>query len=107
MEMKTTRREFIAAAAILPALAAAEKADGWQVLFDGHSFDGWENPARKQPPGEAWAIEDGCLKAVPKPRMIEDLFTKATFRDFELTFEWKVARGSNSGVKYRIQDRVM
>jgi hypothetical protein len=107
MGMKLTRREFLAAAATLPVLTADEKAAGWQLLFDGHSFDGWENPAEKQPPGEAWAIEDGCLKATAKPQMIEDLFTKATFRDFDLTFEWKVAPGSNSGVKYRIQDRVM
>ena len=107
MGMNLTRREFLATAAALPILTAQDKAAGWQLLFDGHSFDGWENPAEKQPAGEAWAIEDGCLKATAKPRMIEDLFTTATFRDFELMFEWKVAPGSNSGVKYRIQDRVM
>src|SRR5436190_6480619 len=107
MGMNMTRREFLVTAAALPVLTAAEKDAGWQLLFDGHSFDGWENPAGKQPPGNAWAIEDGCLKATAKPRIIEDLFTKATFRDFELMFDWKVAPGSNSGVKYRIQDRVM
>jgi hypothetical protein len=98
-----TRREFVAGALALPAMADG----GWQSLFDGHSFEGWENPAEKHPPGNAWTIEDGCLKATARPRIIEDLFTKATFRDFELMFEWKIARGSNSGVKYRIQDRVM
>jgi hypothetical protein len=102
-----TRREFLAAAVVVPALTPEEKAAGWELLFDGHSFEGWENPAGKQPPGDAWSIEDGCLKATAKPRIIEDLFTKTTFRDFELLFEWKVAPGSNSGVKYRIQDRVM
>jgi hypothetical protein len=107
MGVNMTRREFLAASAILPVLTAAEKDAGWQLLFDGRSFDGWENPADKHPPADAWAIEDGCLKSVAKPRIIEDLFTKAKFRDFELTFDWKVAPGSNSGVKYRIQDRVM
>src|SRR5262249_14833098 len=94
-------------AAALPVLTAQETADGWQLLFGGRSFEGWENPAGKDPPGTAWTIEDGCLKATGRPRMIEDLFTRETFRDFELIFEWKVAPGSNSGVKYRIQDRVM
>jgi hypothetical protein len=107
VKMNMTRREFLAAAAALPVLTADEKAQGWQLLFDGHSFDGWEDPAQKTPPGDAWIIEDGCLKPTKKPRIIEDLFTKATFRDFELMFEWKVAPGSNSGVKYRIQDRIM
>jgi hypothetical protein len=112
-----TRRDFVMTAAALPALAQSgnamnsltreEKAAGWQLLFDGSSFDGWENPAQKQPAGDAWAIEDGCLKPTARPRMIEDLFTKALFRDFELVFDWKVAPGSNTGVKYRIQDRVM
>jgi hypothetical protein len=104
--MNLTRREFLAAAA-LPVLTAAEKDAGWQLLFDGYSFGGWEDPTKKDPPGDAWSIEDGCLKPTAKPRIVEDLFTKAKFRDFELTFEWKVAPGSNTGVKYRIQDRVM
>jgi uncharacterized protein len=88
-------------------LTSAERSAGWKLLFDGDSFDGWENPALKKPPGDAWTIEDGCLRPTSKPKIIEDLFTKETFRDFELVFEWKVAPGSNTGVKYRIQDRVM
>ncbi len=85
----------------------AEASADWITLFDGKSFDGWEDPALKSPPGGAWTIEDGCLKAVPKPAIQEDLFSKERYRDFEMVWEWKVARGSNSGVKYRIQDRVL
>ncbi len=51
-------------------------------------------------------IDDGCLKANAGAHITEDLFTKEPFHDFELVWEWKVAPGANSGVKYRIQDHV-
>ena len=79
---------------------------GWVALFDGKTMAGWDDPRQKAPPGDAWTIEDGCLKANRGPHITEDLFTTDTFRDFELAFEWKVAPGANSGVKYRIQDRL-
>ena len=87
-------------------LTTAERAAGWKLLFDGHSMEGWHDPARKSPPGDAWSIEDGCLKANPHPRITEDLVTAATFTDFELQFDWRISPGGNSGVKYRIQDFV-
>ena len=74
----------------------------WQALFDGKTYKDWEPP-----PGNSFSIEDGCLKANAKPQLTEDLFTKEYYRDFELEFDWKISPGGNSGVKYRIQDRVM
>src|SRR5262249_32439438 len=88
-------------------LSAKEKAEGWKLLFDGRSFKGWEDQAKKSPPGTSFVIEDGCLKSIPHPAIDEDLFTEETFQDFELVFDWKISPGGNSGVKYRIQDRVM
>lgn len=87
-------------------LTAAEKSAGWRLLFDGKTFKGWEDPTRKSPPGDSFIIEDGCLKATSHPRIDEDLFTKATYENFELELDWKISPGGNSGVKYRIQDRV-
>jgi hypothetical protein len=88
-------------------LTAEEKAAGWKLLFDGKTFANWEDPTKKSPPGDSFVIEDECLKSVPHPKIEEDLFTAGTYRDFELVFDWKIAPGGNSGVKYRIQDRVM
>jgi len=85
-------------------LPAEESAAGWKLLFDGTSMDAWQDPARLQPPGDAWSIEDGCLAAKPHPLITEDLVSKEAFRDFELVFDWKIAKGGNSGVKYRIQE---
>ncbi len=87
-------------------LTAREKAAGWKLLFDGATYAGWEDPTRKSPPGESFTIEDGCLKATSHPRIEEDLFTRDTWSDFELLFDWKISPRGNSGVKYRIQDRV-
>jgi hypothetical protein len=88
------------------ALTPQEKTEGWKLLFDGKTYNGWEDPTKKSPPGTSFVIEDGCLKSVPHAAFEEDLFTKDTYRDFELVFDWKISPGGNSGVKYRIQDRV-
>lgn len=98
-------------AAALPAaehnvLTPAERAAGWKLLFDGKTMNGWTDPTKMKPAGDAWSVEDGCLKANRHPRIREDLMTKETFRDFELTFEWRISPAGNSGLKYRIQDTV-
>jgi hypothetical protein len=87
-------------------LTPEEQAAGWKLLFDGSSWANWENPATKTPPAEAWAIEDGWIKALKNPRITEDLVSRDSFADFELAFEWRISPRGNSGVKYRIQDRL-
>lgn len=84
-------------------LTAEEKAQGWLLLFDGHSMEHWIDPSKLTPPGDAWKIEDECLAAKPHPVITEDLFSQDTYSDFELMWDWKLAKGSNSGLKYRIQ----
>jgi hypothetical protein len=87
-------------------LTREEKSAGWKLLFDGRSYAGWQDPTARNPPGDSFTIEDGCLKAVRHPRIEEDLFTRDTFGDFELQFDWKISAAGNSGVKYRIQDHI-
>jgi hypothetical protein len=104
-------RSFLAL--LLPALALAqtppnrlsteERAAGWRLLFDGQTMDGWSKPHFPN----TWTIEDGCLKSVANPRLREDLISLQAYGDFELAWEWKVAPGSNSGVKYKIQQAVL
>jgi hypothetical protein len=100
-----------ACAVALPAadnqITAQEKAAGWTLLFDGKTFSGWEDPAAKTPPGNGFTIEDGCIKVLAHPNIDEDLYTLALYSDFEMEFDWKISPGGNSGIKYRIQDRVM
>src|SRR5581483_11137227 len=95
-----------ASAQDLNRLTPAEKAAGWQLLFDGATLNGWEDPSQKHPPGDAWTLEDGSLKARAHPRIREDLISARHFGDFELTFDWRISAGGNSGLKYRIQKTV-
>src|SRR5438270_11261548 len=87
-------------------LTSEEARAGWILLFDGKTMEHWVDPGKNTPPGDAWTIEDGCLKAQRRPRITEDRFSRQTFRDFELEFEWRISPGGNSGVKYRIQDHL-
>jgi hypothetical protein len=87
-------------------LSPDEQKGGWTLLFDGKTMKNWADPAEKTPPGNAWNVTpDGCLHTISHPRITEDLFSTANYRDFELAFEWRISRAGNSGVKYRIQDR--
>jgi hypothetical protein len=88
-------------------LTPQEKKAGWKLLFDGKTFNNWEDPTKRNPPGDSFVIEDGCLKSVRRPQIDEDLFTVQKYADFEFDFDWKISPGGNSGIKYRIQDRVM
>lgn len=83
--------------AILVALIAPPANAQWISLFDGKSFAGWDKR------NDLWAIEEGAITSVPGGARRGDLMTLEKFRDFELEFEWKVAKGANAGVKYRLQ----
>jgi hypothetical protein len=74
-------------------LTAKEKADGWILLFDGKSLDGWE------PHNEAkWSVVDGAIKPEGNPGW---LGTAATYKDFALSMEFRCAENINSGVFFR------
>lgn len=88
-------------------LTPAERKAGWTLLFDGRSYANWKDPGATQPAGDSWTIEDGSLKTKAHPRITEDLVSTGTYRDFELAWDWKIAPGGNSGIKYRIQDFVV
>jgi hypothetical protein len=80
-------------------LTPAEQSAGWKLLFDGTSFAGWRGyKAEAVPPG--WKVQDGTLTLTTG--RTGDLITTAEYGDFELTFEWRISAGGNSGVLYRV-----
>ena len=83
-------------------LSAEEKSAGWNLLFDGTTATGWTEVTGLDFP-KSWTIEDGCLKAIPNPQDMQDIRTADKFKSFDLQFEWKLAKGGNSGLKYLIQ----
>jgi hypothetical protein len=94
------------AAAADNTLTPEEQKAGWRLLFDGKTFAHWRDPKTLNVPGDAWTIEEGCLRTVKRPRIGEDLLTTESFSNFELQFDWKVPPRGNTGVKYLIQREV-
>jgi hypothetical protein len=84
-------------------LTAEERSQGWRLLFDGKTSNGWVEVTGKPVPENSWTIEDGCLKTVVRPGGAQDIRTVESFRSFDLQFDWKVLENGNSGVKYLLQ----
>lgn len=88
---------------------AAEDTVGWISLFNGNDFTGWRGYGRADIP-TAWVIEDGAIKIKGSGQGEAgakdggDIIYDQKFKDFELTFEWKVSPGGNSGVFYLAQE---
>jgi hypothetical protein len=77
-------------------LSDDEKSAGWKLLFDGKSADGWRGYKQPEPP-EKWVVEDGALKG----KGGGDLITEGQYDNYELSLEWMLPKGGNSGIIYR------
>ena len=97
-------------------LSDTERREGWRLLFDGRTFNGWRGLGYDTVPTAHWKIENGTIRKIADgdvPRLPDgqpaaggDLMTRDTFRDFELTWEWKISRAGNSGVKYNVSEAI-
>jgi 3-keto-disaccharide hydrolase len=85
--------------------------DGWTSLFDGKTLNGWRGynaptAAKKKTDTSdtLWRVEDGLLTVQPShegdTKGHRDIITTGTYQEFDLRWEWKIAPGGNSGVKY-------
>ncbi len=96
-------------------LTKKEKEEGWQLLFDGKTLNGWRGFSLNKAP-EGWIVENGTIKILPKtdwPRQADgqpilgaDLITVNTYENFELQWDWKIGSGGNSGVKYNVSEEL-
>src|SRR5262245_36214864 len=93
----------------LNTLSATEKKEGWKLLFDGKTFNGWRSYYETMDPSKGWSIEAGCLKNSKgngRPGSGGgDIMTTEQFTDFDFRFEWSMPPGGNSGVLYLFQER--
>jgi len=85
-------------------LSPAEKAAGWKLLFDGVSSKGWVGAYKTSFPEKGWVIKDGAINVLPSGGAEStnggDIVTTEQFSAFDLSFEFKLTPGANSGVKY-------
>lgn len=79
-------------------LTKNEKQDGWRLLFDGKTFNGWQKLANA-----GWLIKDGNLIAEAfNDGGQKDIITRDQFENFELSVEFKISKATNSGIKYLV-----
>ena len=78
-------------------LTPAEVKADWRLLFDGSTTKGWRAYSGDSMPS-GWKVVDGTLTRVAKAG---DIITADTYRNFELSVDWKIAPGGNSGIFYR------
>ena len=83
-------------------LTNAEKEDGWVLLFDGISLDGWRD-FKGETVGDGWTVKDGNLIALGKGGDLGgDIISVDQYESFILKFDWKISEGGNSGVFFHV-----
>ncbi len=104
------RRHLLTVSVLILAGAAltAQSAGHERSLFDGKTTKGWRGFKKPAFPASGWVVQDGWLKHVKTTGTDSqgggDIITVDTFDNFDLQFEWKVAPGANSGVKYLVTE---
>lgn len=105
---------FIALIVVIPAVSSAqtdnkltskEKKEGWKLLFDGKTTNGWHTYLRDTV-GSKWQVKNGSLVFDPsKPdNGGGDIVTNDVYENYELRLEWKISSGGNSGIIFDVQE---
>jgi hypothetical protein len=109
MGNKTTEGEKAEEVALVNALTEAEIADGWMLMFDGENPGKWRGYGKDYFP-TGWVIVDGTLQCIGSGRGEAgshdggDIIFDEKFQNFELSLEWKISPGGNSGILYLAQE---
>lgn len=90
-------------------LTAAERAAGWELLFDGQSIDQWRN-FKSDGLGSGWIVDDNAIHLNAQKKDDGgwqaqdggDIISKSEYENFELSIEWKIANCGNSGIMYNV-----
>lgn len=105
-------------------LSEDEKREGWKLLFDGKTTNGWHTYLKPGSIGKKWVARDGALVFEGRDRFIyfvadkkmewgptnkledggEDIVSDESFENFELEMEWKISKGGNNGIFYTIKE---
>jgi hypothetical protein len=97
-------------------LTDEEKKEGWILLFDGKDLNGWrgyrkpgQDAAAGTAPNGRWSVQNGAICLPPGSGQdthgARDIVTDKTFKAFDLKWQWKIASGGNSGLKYFVTEK--
>ncbi len=89
-------------------LSPQESAAGWRLLWDGKTTNGWRSAKGDYFPAKSWVMKDGvltvhCDRQRGGPGTAGDIITRERFSNFELTADFKMTPGCNSGIKIFVQ----
>jgi len=82
-------------------LTRSESLSGWRLLFDGQSTEGWRGYKKEGVP-EGWKVVDGTL--VRADQGAGDIITDRKFQYFELSLEYNISQGGNSGLMFHVTE---
>jgi hypothetical protein len=90
-------------------LSPQERAQGWKLLFDGKTTQGWRGAGKDAFPSKGWHVKDGDL-IVEAAKGAEagnggDIVTLDEYSTFELKLDFMITEGANSGIKYFITEK--
>lgn len=87
-------------------LTATEKKEGWKLLFDGKTMNGWRIYQNKT--ATSWEVANGELHArgsvTDKTDKRSDIITTDQYDNFELSIDWKISKEGNSGIMYHVTE---
>lgn len=88
-------------------LSEQEKNQGFNLLFNGTDFSGWRSVHGTSMPDKRWAVKDGEVTVAPSDgaETGNDIVSNEEFGAFELTFDFKLSEGANSGIKYFVNEQ--
>ena len=90
-------------------LTAQEQADGWKLLFDGQTTQGWRGAHMDHFPDHGWTVRDGELVVLAADGAEStnggDIVTEEEYAAFELSVDFKITEGANSGIKYFVTEK--
>ncbi|MFO1487106.1 MAG: DUF1080 domain-containing protein [Verrucomicrobiota bacterium] len=85
-------------------LTAAERKEGWRLLWDGQTTQGWRSARGEEFPAKGWTMHDGILTVNENKGQESagggDIITREKFSNFELKVDFRLTPGANSGIKY-------
>ena len=91
---------------VLNNLSEQEKAQGVKMLFNGKDFTGWRAVHGNKMPEKRWNVVNGIIEISPSDgtETGNDIVTNQQYGAFELTFDFKLTDGANSGIKYFVNE---
>src|SRR5687768_16800230 len=92
----------VADSASVNTLTEAEKSEGWQLLFDGQTKNGWHRYNKKGNIDD-WKVENGLL-VLNSSKKDDDIVTDEEFEYYHLMLDWNISEGGNSGIIFNVKE---